>query len=616
MESLFSFLPLQGVVTLLILAAAIYAFVRETMPPDVVSLLAIIALLLTGVLTPMEAFSGFSHPATVSVAAVLVLSASVERTGVLAVIARRLLSPLGGSELLLTAIIMLVIGTLSAFINNTAAVGVFIPIVLEVCRRTGHSPGRLLMPMSHAATFGGMCSLIGTSTNLVTHEFARTQGLPGFSMFELGKVGLPMALLGSIYILFIGRHWLPSNQKIEADDLPQADDYLTELIVQENSPWIGREVNAERIQHDYEVELVKLVRAGKVISLEPPRPNYQAGDSLRIRGPLDEVLLLAAAEGLELHRPESPNATPSQEPEESEANNATEANADAEKLLLAEVVVLIASGLVGRTLKQVRFAERYNTIVLALRRRGNLRARPSTTPLRAGDVLLVEGTPAALKTLSETRGFLVIGTPERPEQRPGQLLITVLTMVGVIALAAFGVLPIVTAAVAGCAVLMLTGSLRPREAYQAIDLSLVFMLAGTLALGVALAKTGIPSLLAQGLTTLTTTTGPYLLVASFFFVALGISEFMSNSGTVALLGPVVIASATQSGLNPMPLLVAICLGASAAFAMPMGYQTNLMIYEPGGYRFRDFVVMGIALDVLLAGLALWLIPQFWPLTTQ
>jgi di/tricarboxylate transporter len=618
MEAYFSLITIKGVVTLLIIGGAIYGFVRETAPPDVVSLLAIIALLLTGVLTPTEAFSGFSHPATVSVAAVLVLSAGVERTGVLTVIARRLLTPLGGSEFLLTAVIMIVIGILSAFVNNTAAVGVFIPVVLEVCRRTGHSPGRLLMPMSHAATFGGMCTLVGTSTNLVTHEFARTQGLPGFSMFELAQVGLPMLLGGFAYILFIGRKWLPKNQLAETQIVSQVDDYLTELLVQDDSAWIGREVNPEKFQHDYDVELVEVVRAGNVIHLEHPAPQYKSGDSLRVRGPLDKVLLLTAAEGLELHRPAVSTPTVTSPPEDATASsdNSAEPNPDAEKLLLAEIVVLVTSGLIGRTLKGVQFAKRYNAVVLGLRRRGNLRARPSTTPLHAGDVLLVEGTPAALRTLAETRGFLVIGTPARPEQRPSQLLITVLTMIGVVTLAAIGVLPIVTAAVAGCAVLMLTGCLRPREAYQAIDLGLVFLLAGTLALGAALAKTGVPNVLANGLAALTNTAGPYLLLACFFLVALGISELMSNSGTVALLGPVVISSATQIGINPMPLLVAICLGASASFAMPMGYQTNLMIYEPGGYRFKDFVRMGIALDILLAGLALWLIPRFWPLTGQ
>jgi di/tricarboxylate transporter len=637
-ETLLTLGTLKAALTVLILGGAVYGFVSEKAPPDVTALLAIIALLLAGVLTPAEAFSGFSHPATISVAAVLVLSAAIERTGVLTIVARRVLAPLGGSELLLTFAIMTLIGALSAFINNTAAVAIFIPVVLEVCRRTGVSPGRVLMPMSHAATLGGMCTLIGTSTNLVAHEFARSQGLPGFGMFELGKIGLPILLAGFTYILFVGRYFLPRQPQSEELILGQTGPYVSELVVMPGSPWLGSGVNAGQIQRDFEVELVGLIREGRVLSLVEPRPHYLPGDSLRVRGPLDKVLQLSAREGLDLHRPAgregaSSSASDGPQPTAGSAGIPEFSRAEvkatgkrppetktkpppAERLPLAEVVVLVTSGLIGKTLKDSNFAERYDAVVLALKRRGDIRDRPSTTPLQAGDVLVVEGANESLKALAETQGFLVIGTPSHPNQRPGALLITTLTLLAVITVAALGWLPIVTAAVAGCAVLMLTKCLRPREAYQAIDLSLVFVLAGTLALGVALEKTGVTKLFAQGLSAMTGLTGPYIILACFFLVAVVISEFMSNSGTAALLGPVAISSAAQMGINPMSLIAAVCFGASAAFAMPIGYQTNLMIYGPGGYRFKDFVKMGIVLDILLASLALWLIPRFWPLTPQ
>jgi hypothetical protein len=290
----FSAAMLKAVLTVAILAAAIYGFVREKLPPDVTALLALLALLLTGVLTPAEAFSGFSHPATVSVAAVLVLSAGIERTGALTFIARRVLQPLGRSEWLLTVVIMALIGLLSAFINNTAAVAIFIPVVMEVCRRTGASPGRVLMPMAHAATFGGMCTLIGTSTNLVAHEFALNQGLPGFSMFELGQVGLPLLLAGSAYILLVGRWFLPRNRTEEPVVAGRAGHYLSELIVKPDSPWIGREVKGEHLHRDHEVELVGLMRAGQALDPAEPGLRYAAGDALRVRGSLERVLQLAA----------------------------------------------------------------------------------------------------------------------------------------------------------------------------------------------------------------------------------------------------------------------------------------------------------------------------------
>ncbi len=603
-ELILTSITLKGALTLLILVAAIYSFISERLPPDVTALLVIIALLLTGVLTPLEAFAGFSHPATISVAAVLVLSAGIERTGALSFLARRILAPIGHSELLLTIVIMLVIGGMSAFINNTAAVAIFIPVVLEVCRRTGSSPGRILMPMSHAATLGGMCTLIGTSTNLVAHEYSRSQGLPGFSMFELGQVGLPVMLAGFAYMLLIGRWFLPRTGGSEPEVFKSDGKYLAELLVKPGSSWIGREISRENFKRDHDLELLDLARVGRSVSLSEPFPLLVARDSLRVRGPLAQVMALAAQAGLELHRPE--------ETAEEKLKRIDEE--PPEEKLLAEVVILASSGLIGQTLKGARFAQRFKTVALALRRRGTSAGRPSTTPLHAGDVLLVEGSAESLKALDETPGFLVIGTPEVSVPRTGKLVITLLTLAAVVTLVSFGVIPIVTAATAGCVLLMITGCLRPREVYQAIDLSIVFLLAGSLALGAALEKAELTTALANLLAQAHEVASPFVVMAGFFLVAVVISEFLSNSGTVPLLAPIAISVAAKLGLNPIALIVAITFGSSAAFAMPIGYQTSLMIYGPGGYRFKDFIRMGIVLDLLVAILALWLIPIFWPLT--
>jgi di/tricarboxylate transporter len=596
----------DAVLTVLILGATVWSYIKERIPPDLTSGLALLALLLTGVLAPTEAFAGFSHPATVAVAAVLVLSAGIERSGALTFVARRVLQPLGRYELVLTAAIMALIALLSAFINNTAAVGVFIPLVLEVCRRTGVSPGRVLMPMAHAAALGGLGTLIGTSTNLVVHEYAKSQGLPGFRMFELSQVGLPMLVAAFVYILLVGRRFLPRNPPAEAPPLGPTIPYTTELLLPPGSPWIGREVRADHLDRDLDLELVQLVRAGLPIGLDDPRPRYQAGDSLRVRGPLDRVLALARRGDLVLHRPESGVGQPAPPSPAAGAPPST---------VLAEVVLLFTSGLIGRTLKEARFAERHDAIVLGLRRRGHVPDRPSETSLRAGDVLLVEGQPDALKAIAESPGFLVIGTPVQPEERPGKVAVAVLTLAGVVLVAALGLLPIVTAAAAGCAVLMLTGNLRPREAYQAIDLSLVFVLAGSFALAAAAEKSGLTQVVASGLAGLTDVAGPYAALIAFFIIAAVMSEFMSNSGTAALLAPLAVSGASAMGVNPMPLLVAVTLGCSAAFAMPIGYQTNLMIYGPGGYRVKDFLRMGIPLDLILAAVAIFLIPRFWPLVS-
>lgn len=596
---------LKAAAALLILFAAIYSFVKEKISPDLTALLAVVALLLTGVLTPLEAFAGFSHPATVSVAAVLVLSAAIEKTGALSFLARRLLLPLGHSELLLTGVIMLGIGALSAFINNTAAVAVFIPVVLEVCRRTSVSPGRVLMPMSHAATIGGMCTLVGTSTNLVAHEYARSQGLSGFSMFELGKVGIPMIILGYAYMLFVGRLFLPKNESTDMTASSRTEMYLAELLVCDDSRLLGREISRDIFERDYNLELIEVFRAGERLAVARTQESYQPGDSLRVRGLLEPILQLISQKDVTIHKPET--ASPEKEFSLPGAENLSEN----EPLHLAEVVVLTPSGLIGRTIKDARFAETYDTIVVALRRRGEAVGRPSTIPLHAGDILVVEGTSEALDALAERKGFLVISDVKRPEQRTGKILITLLTLVGVILSVSLGLVPIVTAAAAGCAVLILAKCLRLREAYQAIDMSIVFLLAGSLALGAALEKTGVTSVIADGLINLGGNLHPTLMIAVFLFAAIIISEFMSNSGTIPLLAPIALAVAYKTGINPMALIAAITFGSTAAFAMPIGYQTSLMIYGVGGYSVKDFVKMGVVLDILLAMLALLLIPYFW-----
>jgi di/tricarboxylate transporter len=395
--------------------------------------------------------------------------------------------------------------------------------------------------------------------------------------------------------------------------------YFAELIIEPNSSWVGKEINGENFERDFDVELVGILRGGQAISITTTSDLFFAPyDSMLVRGPLEHVLKLTTFDGLDVHRPEEftqeKNENVSKETKESGATTESVSGAPKETgtTQLAEVVVLTTSGLVGRTLKDARFAETHDAIVLALRRRGEVKERPSITPLLPGDMLVVEGKTDALQALAETRGFLVVGTPVHPETRPGKLAITIATLIAVILLVSLGLLPIVTAATAGCAVLMLTGCLRPIEAYRAVDLSLVFILAGSLALGAALDKTGVTVLLAGWLASLSTTTGPFVVMAGFFLIAVVISELMSNSGTVALLGPITISVAAEMGINPMSLLAAITFGSSAAFAMPIGYQTSLMIYGPGGYRFRDFILMGIPLDLILAILALLLIPYFWP----
>jgi len=599
--------------TLLVLVVAVYLFVTEKLAPDLTALLALLALLLFGILTPQQAFAGFSHPAVISVAAVVVLSAGIERTGALSFVARRLLAPLGKSEWLLTLVVMLLIGALSAFLNNTAAVAIFIPVVLEACRRTGASPGRVLMPMAFAATMGGMCTLMGTSTNLVVHEYARSHGLPGYSMFELAQVGLPIAAVAFVYLLVVGRFLLPRTQ-VREDELSRAGDYLSELVLPPGSRWIGQRVRATHFERDHDLELIAVSRGGQTLDPERADLVFAENDSLRVRGRLEDVLRLASRGGIELHKPrdvegESAALAPTSGPTDPSAR--VDATSE-DRRRLAEIVVQPGNDLVGRTLKAAEFSRVHDSVVVALRRRGRAFGRPSTTPLRTGDVLVVEGTNEALLRLSRAPGFLVVGTPTPPDVRHDKILVAVATLVAVVTFVALGWMSIVAAATAGCAMLVLTGCLKLRQAYEALDMSVVFLLAGAMAIGTALEVTGVPEHLASILSSFGGGTNPVFVIAGFYVAAVVMSEFMSNSGAATLLCPVAITVAERLGLAPMSLLVAVTFGCSAAFAMPIGYQTSLMIYGPGGYRFRDFVRVGLVLDVLVAIVALSLIARTWP----
>lgn len=596
--------PVHVGIVLVTMAGAIYAFAREKFSPDVTALLILLVLVITGVLTPAEGFSGFSHPATISVAAVLVLSASLERAGAFDLLARRVLSHIGHSELLFSIVLMVTVGALSAFINNTAAVAIFLPIALETCRRTGARPGRLLLPMSFAAMFGGLSTLIGTSTNIVVHEYARSEGLAGFSMFEFARLGLPLFGLGLVYLSLVGRWLLPHGATPEADEESYgASRYAVDVFIDNDSSWIGKQIDPAGFHRDTDLDLVGIWRAHAALRRTAPWPKLMAGDRLRVHGSVKQVMALLERDGLRVaeHTPAAHHALSTTDP----AGESSD--------ILAEVVLMPSSPAVGHALETARFRGVYAASILGMRRAGRRSAAlPAGEVLHAGDALLLQMTPSQLAALREDPAVLVMGATPKPESRSGRMAISVAILAGVVLTAAIGLLPIVTAASAGCILLMMTGTLRPREAYDSINWQVIFMLAGVLALGTAMQKTGIAPVLAQGLTWLSQATGPGVAVSALFVLAAVLTQFMSNNASAALLVPVALDTAVLLGVRPEPFLVAVTFAASTAFATPVGYQTNLMVFGPGGYRFSDFARVGLPLSLLFWVVASFAIPYFWP----
>ena len=617
--------PLHVGIVLATMAGAIYAFAREKFPPDVTALLVLLVLVITGVLTPAEGFGGFSHPATISVAAVLVLSASLERAGAFDVLARRLLAHIGRSELLFAIVLMITVGALSAFINNTAAVAIFLPIVLETCRRTGARPGRLLLPMSFAAMFGGLSTLIGTSTNIVVHEYARSQGLSGFSMFEFARLGLPLFALGIVYLLVAGRWLLPHGAMPDpAEERDSASRYVVDVFVEVESSWIGKQVCPSAFQRDHDLELVGIWRSDAVLRRVPPWPKLMAGDRLRVHGSVKQVMGFLEREGLRAAERAHPRrtvfagvgTTASASGGVATLEPATQITIDSNPVprdVIAEVVLMPTSPAVGHALETARFRGVYAASILGMRRAGRRAATlPAGEVLHAGDALLLQMTPSQLDALRDDPAVLVIGATPQPESRPGRMAISLAILAGVVLTAAAGVLPIVTAASAGCILLMVTGTLRPREAYESINWQVVFMLAGVLAMGTAMHKTGIAAVLADGLTAISRDWGPVIALSALYALTAVMTQFISNTAAAALFVPVALDAAELLAVHPEPFLVAVTFAASTAFATPVGYQTNLMVLGPGGYRFADFVRIGLPLSVLFWLVATFAIPQVWP----
>jgi di/tricarboxylate transporter len=602
-------------IVVLTLLGAMVAFIRERFSPDVTALLTLLVLVITGVLTPAEGFAGFSHPATITVAAVLVLSASLERTGAFDMLARRVLSRMGRSEWVLGLVLMMTVGVLSAFINNTAAVAVFLPIVLQTCRRTGARPGRLLLPLSYAAMFGGLSTLIGTSTNIVVHEYARNEGLSGFSMFEFAQLGIPLFVIGILYMAFVGRWFLRRGDPVEPTERHnERSEYVVDVYIDAESTWIGKTADPQRFRREHDLELIEVRRGGSALRRLQPWPRLMEGDRCRVHGTVQQLVGLTHQVGLRLHETAATPETTWDTPGADTAQSTQAPSPNPEPLQLAEVVLLPESPAVGHTLETARLRGVYPAMVLGMRRAGHAPEEHALGAiLHAGDALLLEATRSQITELEKDAGVIVLASRDKPVAANGRLALSLVTLAGVVVSAALGWLPIVTAASAGCLLLMMTGTLKPREAYDSINWQIIFMLAGVLALGTAMEKTGIASHLAAWVTSLSGQYHPVVAVALFYAMTGLLTQFMSNTASAALLVPVALHAANLLQVHPEPFLVAVAISASTSFATPMGYQTNLMVYGPGGYRFSDFVRVGLPLNFLFWAFSSLAIPFIWPL---
>jgi di/tricarboxylate transporter len=598
----------QIVLVLAIAAGAMLLFAWGRLRPDVVGVIVMTTLILSGLLTPSQGISGFANEAMLTVAAMFVLTAGLTRTGAVEALGRSVGRVAGESEIRLLLVSLAIVIPMSAFLNNTPVVAVMVPLLLALSRKTGAHPSRLLMPISFGSQMGGTLTLIGTSTNLLVAGMLVELGLPRLRLFDVTPPALVLTVIGVLYLLTLGRRLTPVR-KSGGDLLARYElrDYSAALEVLQTSPLAGRTLRDLRFGTRYGLDVVAVHRAGQPVASPSADTQVQKGDVLLVTGRVSEIARIGGEAGLRISTPSAEmDLLLGTEPAPPRAN-------EGRIVQLAELLVPPGSTLAGRTLGELHFRSRFGVSVLGVHRHGAaLHDRPRDISLMAGDLLLVEGNPEGLLALHEDRGLTLLGVIQPPSLRRPKLRLAVFIQASVVLLAAFGIVPILVAALAGVVAMFLTGCVTPEEAYREVDWSVLVLLGSILPLGLAMQESGAAALIASGLLRLASPLGLVGTLAAFYLLASLMTEVISNNATAVVLTPIAVAAAVGLGVSPMPFVVAVMFAASNSFMTPVGYQTNMFVYGPGGYRFSDFLRVGGPLNLLMVVAAALVIPRFFP----
>lgn len=587
-----------------LLALALALFIWEKVPPDVTALGLFVVVALSGILPQGQVFTVLSNPAPLTIGAMFILSAALVKCGAIDRLAALLEMISGFHYFTVLLLLMLGVGAVSAFVNNTPVVAVCVPVILDLARKMRLPASKFLIPLSYAAILGGTCTLIGTSTNLLVSGMMRDRGLPPMSMFELTWVGVPMAIAGALYVSIAGKRLLPSREMLTAILSPEERrEYITEVFVQSGSKAVGRSPVESGLVPSKGIRTLEIVRNEVELPFDPKATRLEAGDRLILACRPQGVAHARALEGFNL---------------------ATEADMGLEQISahegsIVEGVVSPNSELIGHTIRSVRFRQRYRMVLLAVHRSGrNLREQIETLPFQFGDILLLMGTDQAIENLRASEDVLLIDRPHTPAKTSRSKLLIVLGTIGaVVGCSALKILPIEFAALLGCVVVFATGCLDPKRGYRSVEWNILILIYGMLAVGLALEQSGTSTYLVDHLVAGVNSIVPgehkaMVMLAAFYLITAALTELLSNNAIAALMTPLAVSLAAQLGVDSRPFVIAVCIAASAAFATPIGYQTNTYVYGVGGYRFSDFTKFGLPLNAICFVIAMIVIPAVWP----
>jgi len=600
-------MTIQIFLVFLVILGALFLFVTEKLPVDLTAFLVMLVLMALGIVFPdefpsvSEGLSGFSSSATITVLAMFVLSSGVQKTGAVHKLGKFVFGFVGNSEVLQILAVGLLVAPISGFINNTAAVAIMLPMILDLSKRSGVSATKLLIPLSFFAMLGGTLTLIGTSTNILASEILQKSA--NFSreigMFEFLKLGLIVLIIGFVYIIFIGRFLLPDrkNSNSQSDDKDDNTIFLTEVVIKKGSKFIGKTLHELKFSEKNEVQVLKIVRGGQTFIKTINEKILEENDILVIKSDEQRIIDLYKKGDLKL----LPNFD----------EDMRSRTMDSGKIV--KVLLRSASLFHDRSLDEIKFWKKFGAIVVGIDRDDFSGKRLGSLRLKIGEILLIQASSVNLQKIKNSDDFLILETIEE-EFNSTKMKTAIGIVAGVVLISAFTPIPILIAALSGILLMVLTKCIQQEEIYDSVSWVVIFLLAGIIPLGVAMEKSGAASFLAGGIQNIGNNIPPIILLGIFYLITTIMTEIISNNAAVILLLPVAISVSEKLNLNPFPFALAVMFSASTSFLTPVGYQTNTMVYGSGNYKFSDFIKIGGPLNLILLFATTFFISLFWPLS--